>query len=177
MASSAHLVRRFFWSLWWSLSPLGPGAGEDDWARSHLNEGELALWGAMGRVDRRHAVRVARRVEADPRVGPDERQRLINAALLHDVGKIAAGLGTFGRAGATVVAAVADEDTLTAWSRRGGLRGRLGRHAHYPAIGADLLDEAGSARLTVSWAREHHAGPDGWTVPVEWAEVLAAADD
>ena len=40
-----------------------------------------------------------------------------------------------------------------------------------------MLGMAGSAPLTVAWAREHHLPPEEWTVPLEVGEVLKAADD
>ena len=54
MASAAHLTKRLVTSLW----PLGPSASNDAWARSHLTEGEVALWKRMSRQDRRHSVGV-----------------------------------------------------------------------------------------------------------------------
>ena len=44
MASSAHLVRRFWWSVWWSLSPPGPREADAAWATSRLrNDPALPL--------------------------------------------------------------------------------------------------------------------------------------
>ena len=36
---------------------------------------------------------------------------------------------------------------------------------------------AGSDPLTEAWAREHHSGPDDWTLPPEIAHALHDADD
>ena len=69
-----------------------------------LGDGELGLWRRMSGADRRHSVVVARRVESvlgGPE-GPDLAAAagdggtpLLAAALLHDVGKVRSGLGTF----------------------------------------------------------------------------------
>ena len=120
---------------------------------SVLLPGERALWGRMSGADRRHAVGVARQVGRDD---------LAAAALLHDVGKIESRLGTLARVAATVV---------------GPRTRRFAMYRDHPAIGARLLQEAGSAGLTVAWAAEHHLPRERWTVPQEVADVLKAADD
>lgn len=152
MAGAVHLVRRFLGSL----RPGGPSAGDEAWVASVLRHGELELWRRMSAPDRRHAVGVARRV---PR-------RLAPAALLHDVGKIESGLGTFGRVLATLVGFV----------HRPGA-GRIGRYLRHDAIGADLLARAGAGAMVVAWAREHHLPRERWTVPLADGDLLKAADD
>ena len=145
-----HLAKRFFGSL------RRGGPADEDWALAQLNDGERTLWQRMSDPDRRHAVGVAQAV-------PPE---LAVAALLHDVGKIESGLGTFARVGATLLGAMRRD-----WG------GRLGAYLRHDAIGADLLARAGSDPLTVAWAREHHLPEDRWTVPVEAGRALKAADD
>lgn len=134
---------------------------EDGWALERLLAGERALWARMDANDRGHAIGVARAV------GSDERA-VTAAALLHDVGKIESGLGTFGRVGATVAGMVAGRDR---W------RGRVGAYLRHDERGATLLEQAGSDPLTVAWAREHHLPPDRWTVPPDVGRALKAADD
>jgi hypothetical protein len=102
---------------------------------------------------------------------------VLAAALLHDVGKVEARLGTYGRVVATVSAAVAGRDTAELWSRGRGFTRRVGLYLRHPELGADLLALAGSDPLTVAWAREHHRPPDQWTVPVVVGQALKAADD
>ncbi len=91
-----HLAARFFGSL----SSRPPDPDEEAWAQAQLLPGELALWVSMSNQDRRHSTKVARRfVEARPEATRAERA----GALLHDVGKIECGLGTWGRVLATIV--------------------------------------------------------------------------
>jgi hypothetical protein len=96
---------------------------------------------------------------------------VVAAALLHDVGKVESGLGTFARVGATLVAAGVGRKRL---ARRSG---RLGRYVRHDALGGDLLEAAGSDPLTSTWAREHHLTKDRWTVDPEVGAALKAADD
>lgn len=134
-----------------------------------LTEGERALWRRMSGPDRRHAVGVARDVVR--RLGPAVASPpVVAAALLHDVGKIDAGLGTLARVPATIAGLVARERAV-----RG--EGRVSRYLRHDEIGARLLETAGSDRLTVAWAREHHLPPARWTVPAEVGAALKAADD
>ncbi len=171
MADARHLVTRFLGSL----SPAPPAADDERWACAHLLPGERQLWDRLSNPDRRHAIAVARRVVA--RLGSQASRPVIAAALLHDVGKLDSGLGTFGRVGAIVVAAVAGRRRVGAWSAHAGWRGRLGRYVRHDELGAALLASAGSDPLTVAWAGEHHAPPHAWTVPGSQAAALKAADD
>lgn len=170
MSGPIHLARRFLGSL--SPRPLAPV--DDDWVRTKLSPGELALWERMSLADRKHAAGVAREVDRGLH-GAD--RPVVAAALLHDVGKIESGLGTGGRVVATVVGRVADRSRLDTWSDRAGLTGRVGRYLRHDAIGARLLDDAGAAPETVTWAREHHLAREQWTLPADVADALAAADD
>jgi hypothetical protein len=171
VGGAAHLVRRFAGSLW----PFGPPAGDDAWARSHLVAREADLWGRMSRADRRHAVGVARRAAAA--LGDRADRPVVAAALLHDVGKVEAGLGTYGRVVATLAAMAAGRETAGMWSEGRGFTRRVGLYLRHPDIGADLLALAGSDPVTVAWAREHHLPADRWTLPADVAAALHAADD
>jgi hypothetical protein len=166
VASPLHLARRFFGSL--SRRP--PAAGDEAWAEAHLGEREQLVWRSLSNPDRRHAIGVARRVSA-ALDGDDTPREVVAAALLHDAGKVASGLGTFGRVGATVWATARGRDRAT---RAGGAVGRYLRH---PEIGADLLTRAGSDPTTIAWAGEHHRPPETWTVPPRYAHALKEADD
>ena len=99
-------------------------------------------------ADRRHAITVARRFEASGQWSRDE----IAGALLHDVGKIDSGLGTFGRVVATIV---------------GPRTARFRRYHDHEEIGADMLAVTGSSEATVDLVRGR--GPA--------AAALLVADD
>jgi hypothetical protein len=168
---SAHLIRRFVFSLW----PFGPRAEDEAWVAGTLTAEELKLWRRMPRADRRHAVGVARRVERA--LGREAGPAVLAAALLHDVGKVASGLGVFGRVLATMVGRGGGRAMAAEWCKGGGLTRRVGLYLRHDEVGADMLALAGSDPLTVSWAREHHAPRDDWTLPAGVALALKAADD
>jgi hypothetical protein len=153
-----HLATRFFGSL------RSGAPREEAWAIDQLVEGERAVWERMSDADRRHAVGVALRV--GDALGERATRPVLAAALLHDSGKVESDLGTFARVGATVAGVV---------SRR--WRGRVGAYLRHDEIGAEMLERAGSDALTVAWAREHHLPRARWTLPLDIADALKAADD
>lgn len=155
VSTSAHLVRRFLQSL----LDRGPDPGEEAWLLGLLSRAEAELYWQMSTVDRAHAVRSA---QCPALV--DDAQRV--AAALHDVGKAPAGMGTAARVGATL-AGVAFPSLV---------RGRWADYRDHPAVGSAMLEEAGSAELTVVWAAEHHLAPCQTSLPSEMATALAAAD-
>jgi len=127
-----HLAARFFGSL----SSRPPEPEDEEWAQSQLLPGERELWQRMSNQDRRHSATVARRFEA---ARPQATRAEIAGALLHDVGKIECGLGTWGRVAATLV----------------GRRGRAFTLYHdHEQIGADLAVAAGSDPATVDLIAE-----------------------
>lgn len=171
MSEAAHLVKRFFGSL----RPGGPPPADAVWAEQALGTAEVDLWRRMSRADRRHAVGVARRVEDV--LGPEAGRLVLAAALLHDVGKISAGIGTFGRSVATVVIKVTGRGRAASWAASSGVTGRIGRYSEHPRLGAQLLEQAGSDPLVVAWTREHHRPKAEWTVPRPIGAALKASDD
>lgn len=103
-------------------------------------------------------------------MGPDTTRAVLAAALLHDVGKVESGLGTFGRVPATLIG-------LLGRHRVAGGEGRFARYLRHDSIGALLLARAGSDPVTVAWAAQHHLAPGGWSLPPEIASALKSADD
>lgn len=142
---AGHLARRFARSL--SRRP--PAPEDEAWAAAQLTAGEQALWGRMSNPDRRHAVEVARRFIARR---PDATRAERAGALLHDCGKVEAGLGTFGRVLATLI---------------GPRTGPLRAYHDHERIGSELARAAGSDAATVALIAGH--GP-------AIADLLAADD-
>jgi predicted HD phosphohydrolase len=129
---NGHLVRRFLTSL----SSQAPDPADTTWAESQLLDGELQLWRRLSVSDRRHTITVARRFESMGSWTRDE----IAGALLHDIGKLDADLGTASRVLATVV---------------GPRTARFRSYHDHERIGADMLAAAGSATTTIELVRGH----------------------
>lgn len=168
-----------------SLRPGGPSPADEAWAKRLLGPGERKLWDLMSGPDRRHAVGVARAVALDlggDADGTGVPGAALAAALLHDVGKIRSGLGTWGRVAATAAALRLGRDRVAAWSGHSGggepsgWRARAGLYVCHDALGAAMLEAAGAAPLTVAWAAQHHLPSSQWTVDPDLARVLKAAD-
>lgn len=173
--SFRHLAVRFFGAL----DPRGPAPSEEAWALSWLLPGEQQLWRRMSGPDRRHAAGVARdvadRLGSDG--GPPPGREVMAGALLHDVGKVESGLGTFSRVAVTVAAIGLGRDRLTGGGVPGGRVGqRVRQYLTHDRIGADLLRRAGSDPFTVAWAGEHHLPAERWTLDRRLADALEAAD-
>ena len=175
--SPFHLAARFFGAL----SPAGPPPEDTRWAHERLSPGERELFSRMSGPDRRHAVGVAReslRLAGEDGLAEDELPGgFVAAGLLHDVGKVESRLGTFGRVAATVLTIVLGRSRV---ERLGGSgRGPLAEVARYLAhdrIGARLLEQAGSAELTIRWSREHHLPASRWQTEPQLASYLKEAD-
>jgi HD domain-containing protein len=171
-----HLARRFVGSL----SPAAPSPNDDAWARRVLGARQHALWARMPNHDRRHSVAVARRVErslAGTEYAGDD--RWLAAALLHDVGKLDARLGVFGRVGATLAGAAAGHDMAPVWSEKRGITRRVGLYLRHPELGAEHIRVAGGPDVVAQWAAAHHdrASWDATEIPVAVRAALHDADD
>lgn len=176
MGRSVHLVRRFFGAL----SPARPRPVDVDWAAGVLNDRELAVWSRLPRHDRRHSIRVAREVEASLAGTPyGGDRRWVEAALLHDVGKVDAGLGVLGRVGATLAGAAAGHDLADAWSAKRGITRKVGLYLRHPELGADRIRICGGSPEAARWAECHQdpARHADCGLPEPVVEALTAADD
>ncbi|MFK8023517.1 MAG: hypothetical protein AB8G26_06100 [Ilumatobacter sp.] len=127
-----HLVVRFLTSL----SPAPPSVNAELFADANLLPAERSLWVQMSNQDRRHSVAVARRFR---RRRPAATRPEIAGALLHDVGKIECGLGTFSRVIATLI---------------GPRTERFRIYHDHEAIGARLVADAGSDPATIELVSE-----------------------
>ena len=186
--SISHLAGRFAGALW----PGGPAADGERWAQAWLRPGEVDLWRRMSGPDRRHALGVGREVAADLSV-PDagtagdavqadatdapSTRAVLAAALLHDVGKVDAGIGTWSRAAVTAIALVVGRERVAGWAAPGrSPKARAGRYVTHDQRGAALLEAAGSDAFTSTWAGEHHLPSSRQRTDRRLAAILTAAD-
>lgn len=114
-------------------------------ALSHLSHELGLLFLRMAVRDQQHALRVLHRLDsADP--------VLCQAALLHDVGKAQAPLGTPGRSLVVLARAVGQVGALC---RVPVLGPRVSRYLRHAEIGAAMLKEAGADAELVEIVAEH----------------------
>lgn len=169
-----HLLQRFLCALW----PGPPRRGDDEWACTFLTVGEIELWRRLPNHDRRHAIRGARyTVEALAGTEWAGDSQWIEAALLHDVGKQAAGLGVYGRVVATVSAHLAGRHMAEAWRTKTGFTRRVGLYVDHGAIGADMIRMAGGREAAAQWSALHHEPKSSWFASVIPGPVIAVLDD
>ena len=134
-----------------SLVPSQVQQIERQWVQSVLLPSEFDVWNNMMVQDRRHSVLVGRRFV---KYRPTAMQSEIAGALLHDVGKSVARLGTFARVIATLV---------------GPRTNRFRQYHDHESIGATMLRSIGSDELTISMVEGSCVG--------ELRQALNRADD
>jgi hypothetical protein len=171
-----HLSNRFARALW-------PGRARPEdraWVESVLPPAAYAQWSLLPAHDKRHTIGVARAVQADLAcTSEDGDPRWLAAALLHDVGKLDARLGVYGRVVATVSGAVGGPGMADAWSERSGFTRRVGLYLRHPELGAQRIRLAGGPEEAAQWAAAHHT-PEAWpalAIPEPVVAALARADD
>jgi len=147
LSKIAHLTKRFVLSL----VPSQVQQIERQWVQSVLSQSEFDVWNNMMVQDRRHSVMVGRRFVKHR---PIATQSEIAGALLHDVGKSVARLGTFGRVIATLV---------------GPRTNRFRQYHDHEQVGATMLRSIGSDELTISMVEGSCVG--------ELRQALNKADD
>jgi hypothetical protein len=130
--------------------------------------------------DRRHSIVVARRV--DDALGGTEHAgdtRWLAAALLHDVGKLDAGLGVLGRVGATLAGGAGGHDMAEVWSERRGITRRVGLYLRHPELGATRIRMVAGREEVARWAEVHHedGDDDAFALPAPVVRALRDADD
>ncbi len=152
----SHLAARFFDVL--TARPLSPA--ERDLLGTWLRDREVAIFTTQADADQRHGLECGLDVAT---LHPDRRD-LIRAAILHDVGKRHAGLGTIGR----VFASVAARLHLP-------LRGRFALYARHGALGAEELERLGAEAFVIDFVRAHHGERPASIPEGDW-QVLMDAD-
>jgi hypothetical protein len=170
-----HLARRFFGAL----RPGGPSEEDRAWVEAVLEPGELALWARQPGYDQRHSAGVARQVEAALAPGPHAGDtRWLACALLHDIGKLASGLGIPNRVLATLVGRATD-GVVADWEEHQGLRRRIALYLRHPELGADMIQLAGGRAEVVHWASAHHdrGRLDPTLMPAPVVKALVEADN
>lgn len=148
-------------------------------ARRILPDPLYELFLRMPPEDRRHGLEVLARLEADPAVTPASDGPLLQAALLHDLGKAEAGVRIEHRIARVLARAIAPRlwRWLSGWPT--GWRRPLWAVAHHPERGAVWAETAGAPPAVVELIRRHELpAPPEWRGLdlARWHAALAAAD-
>jgi putative nucleotidyltransferase with HDIG domain len=146
-----HLARRFFEVL--GARPLVESERAEV-STMLRGPGEVTVFFSQPDGDQRHGLAVARLVPP----------HLRRAALLHDVGKQASGLGVWGRSLASALA------KLHLPTGR-----RLRTYLDHGPVGAMMLEATGAEEIVVDFARSHH-GRRPESIPEQDWELLRRAD-
>ncbi|MEA3511064.1 MAG: hypothetical protein U9R51_06475 [Actinomycetota bacterium] len=153
---AGHLVGRFFGHV----RAKAPGPDDQRFVHDHLEGACADLFWSQSAPDQRHAVDVARRVCA----AFSDDSEVVEAALLHDIGKIDANIGAVARSIATVLDSVGMPMTT-----------RMRSYRDHGRRGAAVLEEAGCGSLAIAFARYHPGPAPAGTDPDRW-KVLIDAD-
>ena len=170
LGSPFHLVKRFFVSVF----VFRTDTKTEIELLELLTEEEKKLYLSQPRIDRIHSVRNANSVLSDSS-GAFQPTHVV-AAALHDVGKAEANLGILGRVSATTLQKIVPMDKIRSWNLKEGIRNRIYSYCIHTERGAELLSEAGSAPIVISWALQHHNKEDNIEIPQEIVAVLKKAD-
>ena len=169
----AHLSGRFVRAL----SPAAPRADDVVWVETVLTPDGFVQFRRQPNHDQRHAIGVAREVQARLADRPyADDARWLSAALLHDIGKLDSRLGVYGRVVATVSGAAAGREHAEAWSESKGFTRRVGLYLRHAELGADRIRLAGEPEEAAVWAAAHH-DPSTWDdLPIPH-DVVVALDE
>lgn len=167
--SPLHLVRRGIAAL----APVPPfGPEQRVRCGAVLGEELLAVFDELEDRDKWHSFGVMTNVLM---VIPDAPTEVLQAALLHDIGKASAALSVPMRVLATALEPAGRLRILRAAG--GGRRSQMHAYWTYEAVGAERLRSIdGVHPWVIAWAAEHHQDESEWTIPLEWGWVLAEAD-
>ena len=141
-----------------------------------MTKDERDLFFQQKKVDQTHSLRSAKSIYAQN--GDQVHTDLVIAAALHDVGKLESELGIVGRIAATCLAFIFGLGRVHSWGskREGTLLNRVSKYVTHPEIGAQMLEEAKSCQLAISWALDHHKQEKDSTIDKNLFVVLQKAD-
>ena len=174
MRRARYRLGQFFAHLW--PRPLAPR--EQAEIQGVLGAGLAELFRHQTAGEQAHSLRVMRTLAAGGG-GYAARSELLQAALLHDVGKTVAPLSLVDRAVIVLARRLAPE-AARRWGQgqAKGLRRSFVTAARHADWGADLCAQAGAAPLTVTLVRRHQTPVAPAVTPEdEMLALLQAADD
>ena len=149
----------------WNALVSAPSLEDLEMISQLLDSAQMGLFRQMHRSEQAHSIQVMQAVKvASERLSVEQRKNLLQAALLHDVGKNRYPLRLWERV-LIVLAKAFTPDRVQEWGEgepRGWRRAFVIARQH-PVWGAQMAAEAGASPLTVSLIQRHqdplaHAG-------------------
>ena len=176
LAAALYRTRQFFAAL---SARTGRADLDPAPARPVLSPQLFALFERMPPEDRRHGLDVLGRLQAEHDLAAESDAPLLEAALLHDVGKAEAGVGLPHRIARVVLRPTVPWlwRWLSGWPT--GWRRPFWAVAHHPERGAIWVETEGGDTALVELIRFHEApAPARWSgLDLErWHAALTAAD-
>lgn len=119
---------------------------------ANLSPAQAALFRRMSRIDRRHCLDVFHTLTR----ARCHDSALLQAALLHDIGKAAGGLTLLHRVAVVLMRRFMPRLLDRLAEKEGGWRNGFWVHVCHPQIGARWAEQAASSPQVVFLIREHH---------------------
>lgn len=170
-ATAAYRVRQFLAAL----TARSLSANDRAFVARYLTPSQRALFERMTPADQQHAVAVARWLLA--RGWMDT--ALLQAALLHDVGKAGEGLSPVHRAFSVLLQRVWPSAWEWLSAQDAGWRRPFHRYRYHPEYGARLVEGAGASPTVVALIRYHQDSEGAISAPpiASMLAALRAADE
>lgn len=150
-------------------------------ARSVLQPSEYELWSRMSDYEQRHAVHSVHDFERRVAGTSDSGNSLwMSAALLHDVGKMAANLTVPERVIGTIIGKYSRTATARQWfAKPSGLKHRIGTFLMHGEVGAEMIRAAGGRDIVALWCRyhQHLEFPLNFPIPPHVVAALTASEE
>lgn len=135
----------------------------------YLNQSEKRLFWELPCHERHHALDTAEFIRCNAADRPDK-EALIKAALLHDIGKVGSGMGIFKKSTLVLI-----DKFLPELSRMLSTRiNMFNIYYNHPEIGAEMLEGIGEDKYVVELVRYHHSSKAADT---DGMEILKKADN
>ena len=141
---------------------------EYDLVEQHLASAQAALFRRMPRCDQRHSLDVLYTLQ---RAGHQDKT-LIQAALLHDVGKTRGQLTILHRVAVVLLQRFAPDWLARLAADGEGWKAPFAVHAQHPQIGATRAADAGCSQETIDLIHRHHEThpEDTMLAALQWAD-------
>jgi putative nucleotidyltransferase with HDIG domain len=160
-----YRVKQFWHALLLKTDPI-----ELEQARKILNPAQSTLFIQLQRAEMSHSIIMYRKLLTQGDTQPD----LLQAALLHDIGKLCYPMNPFQRAMVVIVRTLLPDEARSwgrippgGWEQAPGWRKPFIVKENHAEWGAEIARQAGASPITEQLIRQHHERPDSLDGTVE----------